>query len=76
LFVFPDADGEPASGFQNGDCLAVTLDCPAQLRGPRNDATHGGHLLTDEQAQTAVDIATGIVEAAYPLASLLPTQAT
>jgi hypothetical protein len=41
---------------------------------PRNQATHGGHSLTDEQAQTAVDMATDIVQQAYPLADLLPTQ--
>ena len=40
---------------------------------PRNDATHGGHSLTFEQAQTAVDMATDIVQEAHPLASLLPT---
>ena len=46
----------------------------------RNTADHGrskaGHRwdeITFEQAQTAVDIATAIVESAYPLASLLPT---
>jgi hypothetical protein len=38
---------------------------------PRNRATHGGHSLTDEQAQTAVDMAVDIVEEAHPLASLL-----
>jgi hypothetical protein len=38
---------------------------------PRNRATHRGHSLTDKQAQTAVDMATGIVEVAYPLASFL-----
>jgi hypothetical protein len=43
---------------------------------PRNFATHGGHSLTDAQAQTAVDMAIDIVEEAYPLASLLPTQTT
>jgi hypothetical protein len=43
---------------------------------PRNLATHGGHLLTDAQARTAVDRAVDIVEEAYPLDSLLPTQAT
>ena len=37
---------------------------------PRNDATHGGHSLTFEQAQTAVDMATDIVQEAHPLASL------
>jgi hypothetical protein len=41
------------------------------LIGPRNRATHGGHALTDIEAQTAVDIATDIVESAHPLASLL-----
>jgi hypothetical protein len=41
---------------------------------PRNLATHGGHSLTDAQAQTAVDMAIDIVEAAHPLANLLPTQ--
>jgi len=41
---------------------------------PRNSATHAGHPLTDEQALTAVDMAVTVVEAAYPLASLLPTQ--
>jgi hypothetical protein len=41
---------------------------------PRNRATHGGHSLTDAQAKTAVDMAIDIVEAAHPLASLLPTQ--
>ena len=41
---------------------------------PRNHATHGGHSLTAEQAQKAVDMAVGIVEEAYPLASLLSTQ--
>jgi hypothetical protein len=46
------------------------------LIDPRNDATHGGHSLTDEQAQTAVDMAVDIVEEAYPLASLLPAQTT
>ncbi|SUA14290.1 Uncharacterised protein [Mycolicibacterium aichiense] len=40
---------------------------------PRNYATHRGHALTDEQAQTAVDMATAVVEEAYPLASLLHT---
>ena len=44
---------------------------------PRNHATHGGRTLTDEQAQTAVDMATDIVEEAHPLATLLPgTQTT
>jgi hypothetical protein len=43
---------------------------------PRNRATHSGHSLTNEQAQTAVDMAVDIVEEAHPLASLLPTQAT
>jgi hypothetical protein len=41
---------------------------------PRNRATHGGHSLTAEQARTAVDMAIDIVEEAYPLASLWPTQ--
>ena len=41
---------------------------------PRNHATHGGHSLTAEQAQKAVDMAVDIVEEAYPLASLLSTQ--
>jgi hypothetical protein len=44
------------------------------LIDPRNRATHGGHSLTDEQAQTAVDMAIEIVEEAYPLADLLRTQ--
>ncbi len=51
---------------------------PKRLRDdlikPRNDATHAGHPLTDEQARMAVDMAVSVVEAAYPLASLLPTQ--
>lgn len=39
---------------------------------PRNHATHGGRALTDAQAQTAVEMATDIVDEAHPLASLLP----
>jgi HEPN domain-containing protein len=42
----------------------------------RNTASHGGDQITFEQAQTAVEIATEIVESAHPLASLLPTQTT
>jgi len=41
---------------------------------PRNRAAHGGQSLTDEQAQAAVTMATDIVQEAYPLADLLPTQ--
>jgi hypothetical protein len=33
-----------------------------------------GELLTDEEAQKAVDMAISVVEAAHPLASLLPTK--
>jgi len=44
------------------------------LINPRNAAAHAGELLTDEEAQKAVDMAISVVEAAYPLASLLPTQ--
>jgi hypothetical protein len=44
------------------------------LIDPRNLATHGGHSFTDAAAQTAVDLATVIVEEAQPLASLLSTQ--
>jgi hypothetical protein len=43
---------------------------------PRNLATHGGHALTDAQAQAAVKMAIDIVEEARPLAGLLPAQAT
>jgi hypothetical protein len=39
---------------------------------PRNHATHGGREFTDAEAQTAVDMATSIVEEAHPLATLLP----
>jgi hypothetical protein len=53
------------------DLLSAQLQ--RDLIEPRNLATHGGHSLTDAQAQTAVDMATDIVEEAYPIASLLPT---
>lgn len=39
---------------------------------PRNHATHGGREFTDAEAQTAVAMATDIVEKAHPLADLLP----
>jgi hypothetical protein len=42
----------------------------------RSKAGHGWEEVTFDQAQTAVEIATEIVESAHPLASLLPTQAT
>jgi hypothetical protein len=54
--------------------LSKRLD--EDLIKPRNHAAHRGHSLTDEQAQRAVDMATAIVEEAYPLASLLPTPTT
>jgi hypothetical protein len=38
----------------------------------RNTASHGGDQITFEQALTAVEIATEIVESAHPIASLLP----
>jgi hypothetical protein len=38
----------------------------------RNGASHRGEQYTWEEAQAALDIATAIVESAYPLASLLP----
>jgi hypothetical protein len=34
FFVLPNADDQPVRGFENGDGLTVTLDCPAQLRRP------------------------------------------
>ena len=42
----------------------------------RSKAGHGWDEVTFDQAQTAVEIATEIVESAHPLASLLPAQAT
>jgi len=39
----------------------------------RNKAGQGWDEVTFEQAQTAVEIATDIVESAHPLASLLPS---
>ena len=44
------------------------------LINPRNAAAHVGELLTDEEAQKAVNMAISVVEAAHPLASLLPTK--
>jgi hypothetical protein len=38
---------------------------------PRNDAVHRGESITEAQALTALDIATGIVDLAHPLAGLL-----
>jgi hypothetical protein len=47
-----------------------------QLQGdliePRNHATHGGREFTEADAQTAVAMATSIVEEAHPLEILLP----
>jgi hypothetical protein len=40
----------------------------------RNTASHGGDQITFEEARTAVETATKIVESAHPLASLLPAQ--
>lgn len=42
----------------------------------RNAASHGGDQITFEEAETAVDIATEIVELAHPLASVLPGSQT
>ncbi len=43
----------------------------ADLIDKRNGASHEGEEFTQEEAQTALDIATAIVESAYPLASYL-----
>ena len=42
------------------------------LTEPRNHATHGGREFSDAEAQTAVDVAAGIVAEAHPLATLVP----
>jgi hypothetical protein len=42
----------------------------------RNTASHGYGDLTLAEAQTAVEIATEIVELAHPLANFLPTHAS
>jgi hypothetical protein len=44
------------------------------LINKRNGASHSGQEFTAEEVQAALDIATAVVESAYPLAGLLPTQ--
>jgi hypothetical protein len=43
------------------------------LINKRNGASHRGEEYGDDETRAAIDIATAIVESAYPLASLLPT---
>jgi hypothetical protein len=43
------------------------------LINKRNGASHRGEQYDEDETQAALDIATAIVESAYPLASLLPT---
>lgn len=54
----------------------LSTNVQPDLIDKRNAASHGDEQVTFAQAQTAVEIATQIVELAHPLASLLPAQTT